>query len=656
MRASFFNKQTAKRTAIGLVAAGLLQTALPAQAAAPTYKSDYGQFTAASPSTEISPVDAVRDAAGNWFVMDEGLGCIKVYSPDHATVTNTFFTCGTKGADATHISRARGIGLDRRTDDGTPGGGGLWIADTGNHRVVKVDVGTGAVLVNTKVSGATGGALSSPGDVAVDSSGNAYIIDLKNRVVKVRPDGTFISQFGGPTSGFNGINTALSIEFSTVGGDALYLTDTRNYRVDKFSTSGTILRSFGCPLAGPSGAKCIGKGNGMMSKDARGVAVDPAGNVYAADTGGDRIVRWNASGVAGTSLGNGVYGKSGNLDLFYGARGIYSDANTPLAVCDMFNFRVLLWNPANAGTANSIYTGQVSGDLPAVDDHMEPHGVAVDDNGNVYVADYWYQWIQRFSNAGPVITSPGDPGPLPPAGDWGLGRGDDPGTLNFPGGIEVDNAGDRPANPNGFLYIANREERVIDRWVLTGANAGTFNHRFNLPLQNNVKAFPRDVAVNQATGKIYVADEKVAKVHILPADDTAGTTTPAATTIGTYGAPGQTHALSTVQSVAIDQASGNLYVADVLKHIHVYDGNGTWIRTFTVSDRPAGIAVRNGVVYVLSFRISTYNISDTQTSATPTATARFGSFLNPYVGIDVDAAGKIYVGASENHRVEMFSL
>ena len=78
-----------------------------------TYDRDIGQFATA----EINPVDMVRDQAGYWYVFDVGLACLKVYDPTGTNIVRTFFTCGVSGNDDTHVSRARGLGIDPNTDD-----------------------------------------------------------------------------------------------------------------------------------------------------------------------------------------------------------------------------------------------------------------------------------------------------------------------------------------------------------------------------------------------------------------------------------------------------------------------------------------------------------------------------------------------------------
>jgi sugar lactone lactonase YvrE len=571
-----------------------------AAAPVPTYDRDIGRFATA----EISPVDMARDDEGNWYVIDEGLACLKKYAPDRSTILRTFFTCGEIGNDATHISRARGLGRDASSGD-------LWIADTSAHRLLKLDVDTGALLVTTTLANSPGGALSNPGDVTVDANGNAYVIDLKHRIVKVSPTGQYLAQFGGQGSGTGQLNTPMSIEFSTVGQNALYVTDARNFRVAKFSVTGAWLGSFGSQ----------GTGNGQMTKDARGIAVDGGGVVYVSDVGGNRVIRFSATGTPMSSLGNGLpYHRSGPLDIFYGARGLLVAGST-LAVADMWNYRILLWN------LNGTSTGQQIGNQPPPwDGHLQPHGVALDAQGNVYVSDYWHQWIQKFSPNGALLAH------------WGIGRGSAPGTLNLPGGIEVDDA-------RGFLYIANREERVIDRWMLSD---GSFDRRFPMPGGPAfAKGWARDVGVDATTGRVYGADEFDNQLAIF------STTGAVVGVVSRWGA-GSGQALGSLRSV--DVANGSVYVADATnRRIHVYDTDGDWIRSFPTLDSPNGVEVAGGTVYVLTWRVLEYTPTGTFLRSWSSTGTADGQLRSPYVGIAVDGSGQVYIGDSRNHRVKVFS-
>jgi sugar lactone lactonase YvrE len=570
--------------------------------ASPTYSRDLGRFATA----EISPVDMARDGSGNWYVFDEGLACLRKYGPDLVTVLRTYFTCGEIGKDDTHLSRGRGLGRD-------PSSGALWIADTGAHRLLKLDVGTGNVLVTTTLSGSAGGALFNPMDVAIDNNGNAYVIDEKNRVVKVSSTGQYLAQWGTTGSGSGQLRLPKSIEFSTVGQNALYVTDSRNFRVAKFGLTGQWLGSFGSK----------GTGNGQMTKDARGIAVDQAGIVYVADVGGNRILRFQPNGdpyVPLVPIGNGLpYYRSGPRDLFYGARGLLV-AGGQLAVADMWNYRMLLWELDGTSTGEQIGTTR-----PPWDGHLEPRGVALDDDGNVYVSDYWHQWIQKFGPNGDLLAH------------WGIGRGSAPGTLNLPGGIEVDDT-------RGYLYIANREERVIDRWLLSD---GSFSQRFPMPSGPvDPLGWPHDVGVDESTGRVYGADERNNQVPVFA---------PTGSLLYVIREWGSGQALGSIRSVDV-APSGDVYVADATnERIHVYSASGTWLRSFSTLEAPNGVEATDTTIYVLTWRVREYTPAGSLIRTWSSTGTADGQLRMPYVGIAVDASGDVYIGDSRNHRVKVFS-
>src|SRR5206468_6754 len=150
----------------------------------------------------------------------------------------TYFHCGTGGTNDGYIGRARGIAVDRSNNS-------IWVADTPNHRLVKV-LADGTKTVDTKVDTAPGGSLSSPADVTVDNSGNAYVVDARNRVVKVSPTGDYLNEWGTTGGGHGEFNSPTGVQFATLGGTGhIFVLDTRNYRVEEFTPAGAWEATYG---------------------------------------------------------------------------------------------------------------------------------------------------------------------------------------------------------------------------------------------------------------------------------------------------------------------------------------------------------------------------------------------------------------------------
>jgi sugar lactone lactonase YvrE len=583
---------------LALIAGNLALAPTSSAAAAPvTYVRDIGF----SGTAEISPIDMVTDAAGNWYVMDEGLQCIKVYSPARVYL-RSIFSCGQGGKDTRHVRRARGIGIDRAA-------GQLWVADTPNHRVLKVAL-NGTVLLTTTVGSSPRGALSNPGDVTVDGAGNAYVIDSRNRVVKLSRTGALLGEWGTSGKGAGQMSAPLSIDYSAAGEQALYVTDAQNARVVKWGVDGAWKGVLGGP----------GRGNGQFSKQPRGIAVGPTGIVYAADVGGNRVVRFAANGAPMTSLGTGLpYHRTGPTDLAYGPRGLWVEGST-LAVADMWNYRVLLWS------IDGVPAGRIGGAPPPAGGLLEPHGVAMDAAGNVYVSDYWHQFINKYRSDGSFVAR------------WGIGRGSDPGTLNLPGGIDVDDTG-------GFLYIANREERAIDRWRLTD---GRFDKRYSMPVASAGPGWPRDVAVDESAGLVHAPDEKGHQVVTFNAATGA-----VVRIITTHGAnPAR---IGAPRSIALDE-SRNLYVADAGKNVvHVYGPSGAWIRDLRTPGAPRGIDVRGGVVYALvNSKAYTMSTAGAVLQSWGSTGSEAQKLHTPYVGIAVSPGGEVLIGDSKAGRLKVY--
>jgi sugar lactone lactonase YvrE len=285
-------------------------------------------------------------------------------------VIETFSGDGTPGFSGDN-GPATGAQLNNPSGVATDSAGNLYIADTANHRIRKVAVGSGNIstVAGTGTAGYSGdngpasaAELHSPAGIALDSAGNLYVADQGNGVIrKVTASGTITTVAGNNETGFSGDN-------------------------------------------GPAT-------NATLYKPA-GVAVDSAGNLYIADTGNNRIREVNTSGVITTIAGNGTAGYNGDNGPATSA-----SLNQPSAVLSAGSGILYLADTANqvirqvgasgtittvAGNGIAAYTGD-GGPATSASLHS-PVGLAVDGSGNLYIADSGNNAIRLLSSAGAITT------------------------------------------------------------------------------------------------------------------------------------------------------------------------------------------------------------------------------------------------------------
>jgi tripartite motif-containing protein 71 len=193
-----------------------------------------------------------------------------------------------------------------------------------------------------------------------------------------------------------------------------YVVDTQNLRIQKFDKDGKWLAMFGSRGTGDgqfSQLNETGEGTGPG-----GVAVDGAGSIYVADTWNHRIQKFDKDGKFMVAWGGFVNLADANYDsapnrnsAFYGPRGIAigpSDGN--VYVTDTGNKRVLVFDPNGKSLRQfgSEVTSQLGQDYPynKPGELNEPIGIAVDKDGNVYVADTHNQRIQKFDKDGKPVA------------------------------------------------------------------------------------------------------------------------------------------------------------------------------------------------------------------------------------------------------------
>ena len=245
--------------------------------------------------------------------------------------------------------------------------------------------------------GRWGGGGSNPGQlfqvhgVAVDRSNYVYVADSSNhRVQKFTQDGVYLLQWGGYGSGNGQFKYPCSLAVDRNGN--VYVGDADNYRIQKFSSNGTYLTQWGNN----------GRGNGQFDILYGGIAIDDNGNVFVADNFNCRIQKFTSSGAYLTQWGTPGYGPGQFMRPF----GLALDSRGCLYVCEDVTDRVQ--KSASDGTYLMQMGSEGSNTLNS------PYGLTVDNRDRVFVADRSNSRIQVFRPAyGPPVMSTTPPGTYP---------------------------------------------------------------------------------------------------------------------------------------------------------------------------------------------------------------------------------------------------
>ncbi|HTX39115.1 MAG TPA: NHL repeat-containing protein [Bryobacteraceae bacterium] len=271
-----------------------------------------------------SPVGVAVDASGNIFISDTYNGYIRKVTPDGIV---HFFAGVGVGPQLGSLQS----GVQAATEQlSFPAGmvigpnGNLYFADAGTERVLMISsdeaITTIAGSVQSGYSGdggpATSAQLSWPRDIAFDNTGNLYIADSVNNVIRrVDANGVITTIAGTGAAGFSGDGkSALSAQFNVPSGIAVdkngsvYVSDTNNYRVRKIDPTGVVATIAGTGVAGFSGDG--GSAISAQLSYPTGIKVDAAGNLYVADNGAVR--RITPDGTITSIAGTGVSGYSGD--------------------------------------------------------------------------------------------------------------------------------------------------------------------------------------------------------------------------------------------------------------------------------------------------------------------------------------------------------
>lgn len=255
-----------------------------------------------------------------------------------------------------------------------------------------------------------------PNGIAVDKAGNQYIGDWSNHVIrKITPAGV-VSTFAG--TGIRGYKdgAAAEAEFNEPWGLAidmsgnLYVGDAKNHRIRKITPAGTV-----STLAGSgSAAFADGTGTAAMFDYPSAVGIDALGNIYVGDCNNQRVRKITPAGVVSTVAGNGAAGYADGAAAtaqFHTPNGMVVSASGDIYVADVENGVIRKISGGMVTTfAGSGTLGYADGKGTAAQ-FNKPHGMVMDDENNLFIADTENNRVRKITQDGTVSTVTGsEPG------------------------------------------------------------------------------------------------------------------------------------------------------------------------------------------------------------------------------------------------------
>ncbi len=551
---------------------------------------------------------------------------------------------------------AKGARLNAPSAVAVTGTGIIYIADTYNHVIRKVDAagtittfaGTGAPDFGGDGGQAKKARLLSPAGIAVDATGNVYVADTGNNRIRkiIAKTGVITTVAGSAGTGTIGdggpatlarLNRPSGIALDSAGN--IFISDTLHHRIRKVDiASGRMITLAGRSLKAPHPAGQVETGGGYdgdglpavgaLLNAPRGIAVDSAGNVYFADSFNHRVRKIDTTGIITTFAGNGVSGNTGNGGPATSAklslpRGLGISAGGAMYIGESGAARVRKVDvtgkiTALAGNGQTKWGGDGG---PATGARMYFPGGVVFDGAATFVADTGNNRIRKITSTGTIIHLAGT-GKTGFSGDGGDAKA---ALLAYPYDLALDSAGN--------LYVADRDNNRIRKIspsgiISTVAGTGTYGSAGDGgPATDAQLAFPFGLAVDSADN-LYIADTYGNRIRKV-------TTSGVITTVagdGSFGFSGDGGSATAAQlasptDVAVDGV-GNLYVADRDNHrIRRITAEG--IITTVAGDGNAAYAGDGGAA----------------TSAS----------LNSPEGVAFDGAGNLYVADTANHRIRRVS-
>ncbi len=300
--------------------------------------------------------------------------------------------------------------------------GSIYIADTGNHQIIKL-ASNGTRVASWGERGNANNEFLNPRGLTTDGDGNVYVADYNNHRVQVfDSNGNYLRQWGTSGSGNGEFDRPADIAY---GSNLIYVTDYGNDRVQVFTTQGQYLRGWGTSGSGQ------GQFNGPV-----GIATATDGSIYVVDEGNYRVQYFDS-----TAAYVGQWGGIGPNDgQFFLPAGIAIDPNFGYAyVTDAGRNEVQVFNALGGHLLTFGASGTGAGEF------NNPSAVATNGTNNIWVADRDNMRLQQWAESGPGIVY---------QGEW----------LENQAGLFADPQ-DVVVDQNGFIFIVDRAANRITKYT-----------------------------------------------------------------------------------------------------------------------------------------------------------------------------------------------
>ncbi len=549
------------------------------------------------------PTAIASDAAGNLYVADSLNHTIRKISATGSVTTLAGFARSPGTADgagvAARFETPQGVAVDAQ--------GNVYVSCFNSHTIRRITP-AGSVTTLAGSAGVSGSAdgtganalFSKPSGLAVAPSGDVFVADSGNHTIrKVTPAGivtTVAGAAGTPGSTDGAASTARFRSPQGLAVDAagnVFIADNGNYTIRKLSAAGDVTT-----LAGSAGQAGSANGTGSAARfgTTGGLAVDATGNVFVPEFNGD-IRKISPAGVvtrlAGTPDRPGWTDGDVSTATFFGPRAVTLDAAGNLFVAEYDNNIIRKISPA--GTVSTV-AGLVEENAKGFADasgaqarFRDPHGLAVDASGNVYVTDSGNFLLRKITPSGTVSTlagATGTAGTTDGAGNAARFNGLDGLTMD-PGGslyaIDQDrirkittagvvttfatgvNGRGLAVNSSGTAYVISTSLNAVYQVTAGGTPALLAGGDYILPITDGTGSgahfyFPRGGAISP-NGTLYVADSGANLIRKVTPAGAVTTLAGVALYAGSDDGAGADARFNYPTGIAFD-AAGNLIVSE----------------------------------------------------------------------------------------------